>query len=86
MKKTVKRQKKIPVQFHDETKVHPALSEYFGYCLFKASARLRALMDLALEAHQIQTHHLGILKILELKDTNPSFNKISKRKEYTIKF
>jgi DNA-binding MarR family transcriptional regulator len=66
MKKTAKKQKIISVQFQDETKVHPALKEYFGYCLFKASARMRSLMDNALVDLKMQTHHFGILKILEM--------------------
>ncbi len=65
MLKTAKQHKTIPVQFKDETKVHPALKEYFGYCLFKASAQYRHLMNEALSEHKMQTHHLGILKILE---------------------
>jgi len=59
------KRKPAPIKFQDETKVHPVLREYFGYCLFKVSARLRALMDKALEPRKIQTHHLGILRLLE---------------------
>jgi DNA-binding MarR family transcriptional regulator len=58
--------KKTTVTFQDETKVHPVLREYFGYCLFKAGARLRMLMDKALESKNLQTHHLGILKLLKV--------------------
>ena len=54
------------IKFKDETKVHPALSTYFGYCLFKASARLRQIMDQALMPMKLQTHHVGILKVLEI--------------------
>lgn len=61
-KKTVQ---KTTVTFQDETKVHPVLRGYFGYCLFKAGARLRMLMDKALESKNLQTHHLGILKLLK---------------------
>lgn len=57
---------KTTVQFQDETRVHPVLKEYVGYCLVKASAWLRAILDEALENHQIQGHHLGILKVLEV--------------------
>lgn len=57
---------KTAVTFQDETKVHPVLREYFGYCLFKAGARLRMLMDKALESKNLQTHHLGILKLLKV--------------------
>lgn len=54
------------VQFQDETRVHPVLKEYVGYCLYKASAWLRSIQDEALESHHIQSHHLGILKVLEV--------------------
>ncbi len=57
---------KTAVTFQDETKVHPVLREYFGYCLFKVGARLRMLMDKALESKNLQTHHLGILKLLKV--------------------
>lgn len=56
----------IFVQFQDETKVHPALKEYFGYCFNKASIIFRRIMENAMAPHGLQTHHLGILKVLEL--------------------
>ena len=55
-----------PLKYQDETKVHPALREYFGYCLYKAAAVHRSLLNEALEEFEIQTHHYGILKILNL--------------------
>ena len=45
----------------------PLLRDYFGYSLFKASARLRSLMDQALAKYEMQSHHLGIIKLLQLK-------------------
>lgn len=50
----------------DETVVNPMLKGYFGYCLFKCSAKFRALMDESLSKYKIQVHHLGVLKLLEL--------------------
>jgi DNA-binding MarR family transcriptional regulator len=67
MKRVEKKAQSIPVKFKDETKVNPALREYFGYCLFKVAARLRLLMDQALVSHHIQSHHFGILRLLKLK-------------------
>lgn len=66
MAKKKTKQKPTSIKFHDETKVHPVLREYFGYCLFKVSARLRMIMDKALEPRKLQTHHLGILKLLKV--------------------
>lgn len=54
------------VQFQDETRVHPVLKEYVGYCLFKASAWLRSIQDEALKSHHVQSLHLGVLKVLEV--------------------
>lgn len=49
----------------DETRVHPALKQYFGYCLKKVMYRFRAMQDEALKEWGIQSHHLGILKVVE---------------------
>ena len=57
---------KLTVKFQDETRVHPVLKEYVGYCLFKASAWLRSIQDAALKEHKVQSHHLGVLKVLEV--------------------
>ena len=54
------------VLYQDETIVHPFLKEYFGYCLFKASAWHRALMNKALKKYDLQNYHLGIMKVLEI--------------------
>ncbi len=67
MTKKIKKQTPLSVKFKDETKVHPLLRDYFGYSLFKASARLRSLMDQALAKYEMQSHHLGIIKLLQLK-------------------
>ena len=57
---------RMSVQFQDETRVHPVLKEYMGYCLYKASAWLRSIQDEALENHHVQSHHVGVLKVLEV--------------------
>lgn len=54
------------IKFQDETKVHPILEEYFGYCLFKASAWMRSIQDEMLRDHKVHSFHLGVLKILEI--------------------
>lgn len=62
----VKKQKKLTsLKYSDETKVHPALRDYMGYCFFKASAKLRSLMDRRLQAYKLQSYHVGILKVIE---------------------
>jgi DNA-binding MarR family transcriptional regulator len=67
-KKTKRQKVKQPliVHFSDDTKVHPALREFFGYCMFKVAARLRYIMDKALEPHDLQSHHLGVMKVLKV--------------------
>lgn len=66
-KKTARRKFQTTViKFANETKIHPGLKEYFGYCLIKASAWLRKLHDEELKNQNIQTHHLGLLKVLEI--------------------
>lgn len=54
------------VVYQDETKIHPVLSEYFGYSLYKANAWFRLLQNDALKMYDMQTFHLGILKVLEV--------------------
>ena len=66
MMKALKKSKAIPVKFKDEMKINPALREYFGYCFFKAGARLRLLMDEALQSHRMQCHHFGIMRVLKI--------------------
>ena len=62
----VKKQKKMTsLKYSDETKVHPALRDYMGYCFFKASAKLRSLMDKRLQTYKLQSYHVGLLKVLE---------------------
>ena len=56
------------VRFHDANRVHPALKDYFGYCLFKAANRIRTMLDHALTPHQLQSIHFGILSILNQGD------------------
>jgi DNA-binding MarR family transcriptional regulator len=48
----------------DPTKVHPLLTQYFGYCLYKAAMQIKALMDDATGKIGITTHQFGILVLL----------------------
>lgn len=48
-----------------ETVVHPNLKNYFGYCLYKSAARLKALLDRKLSAEGMVTSQLGLMRILE---------------------
>lgn len=67
-KPTPRISKTIAVKFKDEMQVSPALRGYFGYCLFKAGARLRLLMDEAMASHKMQCHHFGILRVLTINE------------------
>lgn len=49
----------------DDAKVHPALKQYFGYCLKKLTIKFRHMQDEALKEWGVQSHHLGILKVVE---------------------
>ena len=66
MKRKTSAQPANSVKYQDETKVHPVLEEYFGYCLFKASAWMRSIQDEMLKDHHVQSFHLGVLKVLEI--------------------
>ena len=48
-----------------ETTVHPALKNAFGYCFYKSAMRLRAMLDHALEMHNILTPQLMLMRIIE---------------------
>ncbi len=50
---------------HDETKVHPALIKYCGYCLNKSTLFLRSLMNTELKSFNLTTADLALLKIIE---------------------
>lgn len=65
LKKKTKASALDPVCIVDETRVHPALKQYFGYCLKKVMFKFRAMQDEALKEWGIQSHHLGILKVVE---------------------
>jgi DNA-binding MarR family transcriptional regulator len=43
---------------------HPALKNYFGYCLYKSAHRLRSQLDEALEIHGLIAPQFGILTVL----------------------
>ncbi len=65
MKKNSVKTNAASIHFLDETKVHPALTEYFGYCLTKSALWLKSLHNEALRKFKIQSHHVGILKVLD---------------------
>ena len=46
-------------------KVHPALTEYFTYCLYKAAMKLKADLDKALQKSGITSQQMGILALLD---------------------
>ncbi|MGZ3689937.1 MAG: MarR family winged helix-turn-helix transcriptional regulator [Pseudobdellovibrio sp.] len=54
------------VQYQDETKVHPELKNYMGYCLKKVTAHMHMLMNTALKKHDLQGYHMGVLKVIEV--------------------
>lgn len=53
------------IQYQDETKIHPALIKYCGYCLNKAAILLRTLMNEELNSFKVVTTDLALLKIIE---------------------
>ena len=46
-------------------KVHPALTEYFTYCLYKAAMKLKADLDNALLKSGMTSQQMGILALLD---------------------
>lgn len=48
--------------------IHPVLKSYFGYCLFKAAQRMRAMFNEGLGQHGIVATHFGILVLLDHGD------------------
>jgi DNA-binding MarR family transcriptional regulator len=48
----------------DALTVHPALKEFFGYCLVKSALKLRGMMDSELSRFGLIAPMLGILRIL----------------------
>lgn len=51
-----------------EYKVHPALKEYFGYCLKKAAERHTILLNEELSKSQLVAGQFGILVVLRASD------------------
>ena len=58
-------QKTQHIQYQDETKVHPALIKYCGYCLNKAAVLLRTMMNDELKGFKVITSDLALLKMIE---------------------
>ncbi|WII70946.1 MarR family transcriptional regulator [Bdellovibrio sp. 22V] len=46
--------------------VHPALRQYFGYCLMKAAMKHKAMLAQELDKYKIVSPQLGILKLLQI--------------------
>ena len=62
------------VRFTDVNKVHPALKDYFCYCLFKASNRIKSVLEGALLPFEIHGVHFAILTILDRSESPPPQN------------
>ena len=45
--------------------VHPALKQYFAYCLYKAAQRLRSKLDEGLRIHGVIAPQYGVLSLLK---------------------
>ncbi len=54
----------LELKIDPNAKAHPALKNYFGYCLYKSAQRLRSRLDTALEAHGIIAPQFGVLTVL----------------------
>jgi len=52
------------IETHANSKVHPKLSVYFSYCLYKSAMKLRSSINLALLEHDLISPQLGILYLL----------------------
>lgn len=46
------------------SKAHPILHRYFGFCMYKAAMRFRAMMDDALVSYNLVTPQLGIMRVI----------------------
>ena len=64
------------VTFTDANKVHPALKEYFCYCVFKVSNRIKSLLEEAILPYEIHGLHFAILTILDTGDEVTSQNQL----------
>ena len=55
--------RKMPVGL-DETRVHPALKEYFGYCLHKLAILMKKRMSQELSSETVCGYQLGLLTVI----------------------
>jgi len=67
------------VTFTDVNKVHPALKEYFCYCLFKVSNRIKSVLEEAILPFEIHGVHFAILTILLEGGDTPSQNELGEQ-------
>lgn len=76
-KKKTKSTECVAIQFSDETKVHPALKEHLGYCLFKVTARWKANLLQAILHHGVIGAHMALLKVLDKSPEPLNQNRLS---------
>lgn len=50
---------------YDDTKVHPYLKDYFGYCFYKAAIILRERIGEGISEFGLIPPHLGLLRLLK---------------------
>ncbi len=53
-----------PQSVYLEATAHPALKDYFGYCLYKSGAQLKALHQSYLVEYGVLPVHFGVLTVL----------------------
>ncbi len=52
------------IRFQDITKIHPALKNSLGYCLFKCTSIFKSQLEKELQSLNINTHHMALLSVL----------------------
>ena len=64
-----------PISLTAVETMHPALKNYFCYCLFKASTQIKTIFEQALAPFRFQTVHYAILCVLE-QENNPTQHQV----------
>jgi len=67
-----------PVSFTTISAPHPALKDYFCYCLLKASQQSKIGLEQAFSPFQFQTIHFVIMSIIE-QENAPSQNQVAEK-------
>lgn len=80
---------KIDQQLTPDPRMFKVLSQYFGYCLYRAAIQFKSSLDHALSAHGFSSTELGVLRVLHLMGNlsqNEIGNALSIDKASMVKF